>query len=130
MNVENKVVALCVAGTRAELAGRIADACALYQQAWGAARNDYEACIAAHYRARHQQPEEALRWNQEALRRAEAVGDARITPFLGSLYVNLGHSYELLGHKAEAERFYRLAAEYGVVHQQDEKGPGDGQTPG
>ncbi|RGC68468.1 hypothetical protein C5N14_13190 [Micromonospora sp. MW-13] len=35
--------------------------------------DDYDACVAAHYLARQQDdPEEILRWNQEALRHAFA----------------------------------------------------------
>lgn len=55
------VVQLCIEGSRAEFEGRPAEAHALYLQAWEAAADDYEACIAAHYMARHQvTPEERL----------------------------------------------------------------------
>ena len=61
--------------------------------------------------ARHQDsPEETLRWNEEALKQAEAVGDERVQGFFASLYLNLGHAHEALGHTAEARRFYDLAA--------------------
>lgn len=117
MDINNPVVKLCMAGAQSEFAGNIADACACYQQAWEAATNDYEACIAAHYRARHQPPGEAFRWNQIALDRADAVSDARVQPFYGSLYVNMGHSHEQMGNWAAAEHYYALAAAFGVVHQ-------------
>jgi hypothetical protein len=75
MDPDNPVIKLCVAGTRAEFEGRLDDARRLYLQAWEAARDDYDACIAAHYVARHQaSPRDTLRWNQEALLRADAVG--------------------------------------------------------
>lgn len=116
MDTENPVVKLCVAGSTAEFAGNIDEAKACYRQAWDAATNDYEACIAAHYMARHQSPAEAFRWNQIALERADRVPDARVQPFYGSLYVNMGHSYEQVGEQAAAEHYYALAAAFGVVH--------------
>jgi len=39
------------------------------------------------------------------------VGDARVQGFYSSLYLNLGHAHEALGHTADARRFYDLAAE-------------------
>ncbi len=118
MDVENPVIKLCMEGSRAELEGRAADAHLLYQQAWEVAQDDYEACIAAHYVARHQaRPKETLRWNQTALDRAEAVGDARVQAFYPSLYLNMGHAYELLGDPEEAQRYYGLAADLGFPHQ-------------
>jgi hypothetical protein len=120
MDLNNCVINLCIAGSRAEFEGRIADAQALYQQAWDVAQDDYEACIAAHYVARHQAtPAETLRWNQMALDRANAVADARVQGFYGSLYLNLGHSYELVGDQGAAQHYYALAAALGFVHQED-----------
>ena len=116
MDLDNSVVKLCVAGTQAEFTGKIDEAKALYRQAWDAATDDYEACIAAHYLARYQPPAEALRWNQIALERADKVPDARVQPFYGSLYVNMGHSYEQMGDQTAAEHYYALAATFGVVH--------------
>lgn len=125
MDLNNPVIKLCIAGTRAEFEGRIEDAHTLSRQAWQAARDDFEACIAAHYLARYQEdPQKILRWNQEALDRAQAVKDSRVQEFYPSLYLNLGHSYELIGNQAEAQRYYTLAAELGVVHQIDEHNPG------
>ncbi|MEZ4519286.1 MAG: hypothetical protein R3C44_21500 [Chloroflexota bacterium] len=97
---------LCIRGTQAEFAGQQEEACALYRQAWDAAADDYDACIAAHYVARCQStPDETLHWNEIALARAESAEDDR--PHLyPSLYVNLGQAHEQLGHTAEAERFF------------------------
>jgi tetratricopeptide (TPR) repeat protein len=117
------VIRLCIEGTRAEFEGRVRDARTLYLRAWEAAQDDYEACVAAHYVARHQErPEDELRWNQEALARANAAcaepgGEERVRSFYPSLYLNMGHSYERLGDQAEAQRYYGLAAELGFVHQ-------------
>lgn len=118
MDRSNPVIKLCIEGTRSEFEGRKEDACELYRQAWEAATDDYEACVAAHYVARCQDsPEEALRWNQQALERADAVKDGRVNDFYSSLYVNMGRSHELLGDLAEAKRYYDLAAGLGVPHQ-------------
>jgi hypothetical protein len=116
MDTNNPVVKLCVEGSRAELEGRRQDARDLYRQAWTLATDDFEACIAAHYVARFQDsPQQTLTWNLESLRRAEAVGDERVAAFYPSLYVNLGHSYEVLGQGEEAQRFYDLAAATEVI---------------
>ncbi|MBN1658257.1 MAG: hypothetical protein JXA93_07650 [Anaerolineae bacterium] len=118
MDVENPVIRLCLAGSRAEFEGKITEAHRLYLQAWDIAGDDYEACIAAHYVARHQTSgEEILHWNQEALARAQAVSDERVESFYPSLYLNMGRSYELLGNQEEAQRYYALAAELGFHHQ-------------
>ena len=120
MDINNPVIKLCISGARAEFEGRIADARSLYWRAWEAAQDDYEACVAAHYVARHQaQPQDTFTWNQVALERAEAVGDERVQGFYPSLYLNMGHSYELLGNQEEARRYYDLAAALGFVHQEE-----------
>lgn len=124
MDLTNPVLKLCVAGTQAEFRGQTDEARALYQQAWEAAQDDFEACIAAHYVARHQaQPEDRLHWNQVALDRANAVGDSRVQAFYPSLYLNLGHAFELLGQPDQAQRYYDLAAELGVTHQRPDVRP-------
>ena len=120
MGTNNPVIQLCMAGTRAEFEHRTEDARVLYQQAWEARTDDYDACVAAHYVARFQDSaEESLRWNQIALKHANAVNDERVKDFYPSLYLNLGRSYELVGNPSEAQRYYNLAAELGVVHQPD-----------
>jgi hypothetical protein len=118
MDLTNPVIQLCMGGSRAEFEHRFEDARALYQQAWEARTDDYEACIAAHYVARFQPtPEESLRWNQLALDHAEAVHDERVTDFYPSLYLNLGRTHETLGNQAEAQKYYNLAADLGFIHQ-------------
>jgi tetratricopeptide (TPR) repeat protein len=114
---ESEVQRLCVLGTRAEYAGQPEEAAEYYRQAWRAARDDYEACLAAHYVARIQDsPEMTLHWNEIALARAESSRDERLQLFYPSLYVNLGRSYELLGHMRQAEEFYRRASQLGLDH--------------
>lgn len=111
MDPDNPVVRLCAEGMRAEMEGRRADARAAFLRAWEARSDAFEACIAAHYVARHQDTlEESLRWNAEALAQADAVGDDRVRGFYPSLYLNMGHSCEVLGDAAGAARYYDLAA--------------------
>ena len=120
MDLTNPVIQLCVEGTRAEFEYRNEDARILYKQAWEARKDDYDACIAAHYVARFQESvEDSLHWNHLALMHANAVNDEMVKDFYPSLYLNLGRSYELLGDQVEAQRYYALAAELGVVHQPD-----------
>ncbi|GLY86986.1 hypothetical protein [Actinoallomurus iriomotensis] len=111
MDPQNPVVRLCAEGMRAETEGRAADARALFEQAWRTAADDYEACVAAHYLARHQPtPRETLRWNQECLERANRVGDERVTGFYASLHLNLAKAHRDLDEPQEARRHFTLAA--------------------
>ena len=120
MDLNNPVIQLCMQGSQAEFAGRLDDARSLYRQAWETRRDDYEACVAAHYMARRQaDPATALYWNQAALAHAEAVGDERVQSYFPSLYVNLGRSHEALGNFTKAEYYYKLAADLGLVHSAD-----------
>ena len=120
MDTSNPVIQLCIAGTRAEFEHCPEAARSLYQQAWEARLDDYDACIAAHYVARFQKsPTESLRWNQIALQHANAVNDERVKDFYPSLYLNLGQAHEKLGNQVEAQRYYNLAADLGFVHQRD-----------
>lgn len=120
MEITNPVIQLCMDGSRAEFEHRLEDAKSLYQQAWEAHTDDYEACIAAHYVARFQDSaEESLRWNQIALEHANRVNDDRVKEFYPSLYLSLGRAYELIGNQAEAQRYYDLAATLGIIHQPD-----------
>ncbi|MDQ6829863.1 MAG: hypothetical protein M3081_13470 [Gemmatimonadota bacterium] len=107
----NPVMKMCIDGMQAELEGRADDARILFLRGWDARRDAFDACIAAHYLARHQDtPEDALRWNQEALSQAELAGADRVRGFYPSLYLNLGHSHEVLGDRASARRYYDVAA--------------------
>jgi tetratricopeptide (TPR) repeat protein len=117
MDLDNPVIKLCMEGTHAEYDGRYEEAFTLYRQAWDASKDDFEACVAAHYVARSQEnPKDILYWNLESLNRANAVKDERVKDFYPSLFLNLGRSYELIGNQPEAQRYYDLAAELGVVH--------------
>jgi tetratricopeptide (TPR) repeat protein len=112
MNADNLIVKLCIEGMQAETEGRHEDARKLFEQAWDARQDDYDACIAAHYLARHQDnPQAVFQWNKESLDRANALSDDRVKGFYPSLYLNMGHSYETLGNRVEARRHYEMAAE-------------------
>lgn len=113
MDPDNPVVRLCADGMRAEVEGRYADAAALFGRAWEQSADDYEACIAAHYVARHQPTDrDTLDWNRVALERADRVDDDRVRDFYPSLYLNLGWSHECLGETAAARRCYTTAARH------------------
>ncbi|MFF7359365.1 hypothetical protein [Streptomyces sp. NPDC008125] len=111
MDTGNPVVGLCTQGMQAEAEGRDTDAERLFLQAWESATGDYEACVAAHYLARHQPtPERTLHWNRESLHRADLVGDERVAAFYPSLYVSLAKAHQHLGKPDEARGSFRLAA--------------------
>ncbi|PXY21940.1 hypothetical protein [Prauserella flavalba] len=113
MNPDNPVVRLCAEGMAAEASGDDDAARALFEQAWAAATDDYEACVAAHYLARHQPtPELTLHWNAECLRLADRVGDERVAGFYASLHANLGRCHRDLGDRAAAGEHFRLAARH------------------
>ena len=118
MDLNDPVIKLCIEGTQAEYTGQIDEARSFYRQAWEAAQDDFEACVAAHYVARHQDdPEERLHWNLLALDLANAVADSRVLEDYPSLFLNMGQSYELLGKQEEARRYFDLAEELGVIYQ-------------
>lgn len=112
MDPNNPTVQLCVQGMRAEAMGRDSEARELYERAWSVATDDYDACVAAHYVARHQPtPERTLHWNAECLRLADAVGDDRVRGFYPSLHLSIAHSYLELGRQEPARHHLQQAAE-------------------
>jgi hypothetical protein len=113
MDLGNAVLDLCRQGMQAEAEGRSADARALFEQAWARRTDDFDACVAAHYLARRQDdPAGTLRWNQEALRRADAVADDRVAAFYPSLHVGVAMAYEQLGNASAARAAFERAAEH------------------
>lgn len=95
---------------QAEAEGRLDVARTLFAEAWSSQTNDVEACIAAHYLARHQaDPQATLHWNEEAVRRADAANDPLVQSFYPSLYLNLGWSHEQIGDWCAARHWYTLA---------------------
>ena len=123
MDPNNPVVKLCVEGMQAEATGKFPEARVLFLQAWDKKRNDYEACVAAHYVARHQKtPHETLLWNQIALERASRLEGEEIEAFFPSLYLNLGKSHEDLGNRQAAMQYYELSASAASALAQDRYG--------
>ncbi|MFI6104856.1 hypothetical protein [Streptomyces sp. NPDC051310] len=113
MDAGGHVVQLCARGMRAEAEGRDAEARSLFQRAWESAADDYEACVAAHYLARHQPtPEDTLHWNQESLARAGLVADDRVRGYYPSLHLNLAKAHRDLGRTGRARDHFRRAAEH------------------
>jgi tetratricopeptide (TPR) repeat protein len=111
----NKVVQLCTQGMQVEAEGKTEEAHSLFQQAWDIAENDFEAFTAAHYLARNQKdPNDVLKWNLEALNRANAISDDEMKTYYPSLYLNAGKSYETLGDVKEANKYYQLAADQSI----------------
>ena len=101
IDTDNPVVALCAAGMAIE--GDAPAARQLFEQAWEARRDDYDASIAAHFLARHQATiEDRLAWNIRAARHAEVVPDDRVRELKASLYLNLADAYFAAGARAEA----------------------------
>lgn len=101
-DLDNPVVQLCAAGMQAD--GEPAKALQLFEQAWAARRDDFDASVAAHFVARHQAtPHATLEWNERALAHAEALTDNRAAALLPSLCLNLAESYRLEARLQEAE---------------------------
>lgn len=107
MDPNNPVVKLCAQGIDIEMKGRRDEARSLFLQAWELRQDDVDACIAAHYLARHQDTlEETLRWNELALTHAIRASSDAIRSFFPSLYLNLGKSYEDLQNIPRARELY------------------------
>ncbi len=98
---ENPVVQLCAEGMALE--GTPAEARRRFEAAWAVRTDDYDAAIAAHFLARHQDtPVAALHWNNLAVQHAAAVADGRAAPFMASLYLNLAAAHSSLGERDAA----------------------------
>jgi tetratricopeptide (TPR) repeat protein len=117
MNIDpnNPVVALCAQGMAVE--GNVDAAKALFEQAWAARTDDYDASIAAHFLARHQPTTEArVHWNALAVTHAEAVTDGRANEFMASLYLNLADALLASGeHTSAQEALTKALASIGAL---------------
>jgi len=124
MDPNNPVVKLCAQGIEAEMKGRRDEARSLFLQAWEIRQDDVDACIAAHYVARHQvTPTDTLRWNEVSLQHAISSSADSVRSFYPSLYLNLGKSYEDIGETARARELYEKGA--GCIEDVPEVGYGD-----
>jgi hypothetical protein len=111
MDPANPVIALCAEGMALE--GNADAARRLFERAWAARRDDFEAAVAAHFVARHQStPVATLHWNALAVQHAEAVTDDRTAGLLASLYLNLGDAHARLGHQISARAAVQRAADH------------------
>ncbi|PKN98499.1 MAG: hypothetical protein CVU42_11800 [Chloroflexi bacterium HGW-Chloroflexi-4] len=120
MEINNPVIQLCIAGTQAEFQNQIPTAKKFYKQAWKIHTNDYEACIAAHYMARHQKdPKVEFIWNKKALGYSSTCQDEQVSAFLPSLNLNMGKSFEKLGDHEAAQHCYSKASQLGLTHQME-----------
>jgi tetratricopeptide (TPR) repeat protein len=84
----------------------------MFSEAWELARETGEdgyAVDGAHMMAIVETPQEALRWNEEALALAEASEDERARGWLGSLYNNIGWTYHDLGEFQRALELFEKA---------------------
>ena len=106
----NPVVAAVARGSQAELMGDRDAAHAAYAEAWNAATDDLERCIAAHFFPRMiDDPRDKLRWSVDALRYAEAVRDGRTVGFFASLHASVGQARLGLGDIDGAQEALRQA---------------------
>lgn len=112
-DADNKVFQLCAEGMDKEASGSIQAATDLYNEAWQLAQNDFEAFTVAHYMARNQEnPSEELKWNLEALARANKVTSDEMNKYFPSLYLNTGKSYERIGDSENAMLNYKQAESF------------------
>ena len=106
----NPVIALCTAGMTCD--GGAHEALSLFEEAWNARRDDYDAAIAAHYLARNQPtPLLTLDWNVRAVTHCERITDDRAAELLPSLYLNLADSLFAVGRWEEARAIAERASE-------------------
>lgn len=123
VDLDNPVLKLCQEGMQAEADGRPGDVRTAFEQAWAARTDDFDPCVAAHYMARSPgDPEEILRWNQESLRHADAVGDERVAALYPSLFVGTGMAHERLSAPAAARAAFERAAEHVAALPADQYG--------
>ena len=110
LDPSNPVVVAIGRGLQAEVWGDRQAARAAYAEAWTGATDDFERCIAAHYVPRlNDDPVDKLRWNEDALRHANAVGDDRVAGFFASLHACVGQARLGVGDAAGAREAFRLA---------------------
>ncbi len=109
----NQVFQLCLKGMSFEAEGKRGEAEKLFQEAWDLASDNFEAFTAAHFLARSQKdPKDNLKWNMEALNRANTIAGEEMKCHYPSLYLNIAKSYENLDNRSDAYHFYNLAANY------------------
>ena len=90
-------------------AGDVESARPLFEEAWDLARGigeDYHAVDSAHMLGICEREDKALRWNETAMKTAEASPDARAKEWLGALYNNTGWTYHDAGDYERALQLF------------------------
>lgn len=88
---------------------------ALFLESWQLAKEtgeDFHAVDAAHMVAIVESPEQALEWNNKAMRLAEQSKDPRARGWLGSLYNNIGWTYHDMAQYDTALVIFTKALEF------------------
>lgn len=112
-DADNKIFQLCAKGMEEEVIGNIESAITLYNEAWQAAQNDFEALTASHYLARNREnPAEELKWNLQSLANANNTEGDEIKSYFPSLHLNTGKSYEKIGDWKKATQHYKIAESF------------------
>ncbi|MFW0783851.1 hypothetical protein AAFP35_04970 [Gordonia sp. CPCC 206044] len=106
------VLELCQRGVSAESVGLFADAAAAYRNAWDAAEEPFEQCVAAYHLARTQSSaDKRLEWSQSALDFALACDPGSVRDLLPTVQVAAAAAARDSGQSDTAQRWYREAAE-------------------
>jgi hypothetical protein len=96
-----------------EAEGKKEEAEKLFQDASDLASDNFEAFTAAPFLARSRKdPKDNLKWNMEALNRANMIAGEEMKCHYPSLYLNITKSHENLDYRSDTYHFYNLAANY------------------
>jgi tetratricopeptide (TPR) repeat protein len=110
-----KVRSLLERGRVLNSSGKAEESAPAFKQALQLAQEsgfEYYAVDAAHMLGIITKAQESLRWNEEAMRLAEATKDPKARRWLGPLYNNTGWTYFDMGKYAEALRLFERDLEF------------------
>ena len=112
-NPGNAVIQLCMKGMALEGSGNIEEAIGTFQQAWDAARDDYERFIAAYHLAlRQKSAAEKLEWMETSLQCAQKINDENVKSAYPALYKNIAECHEKLSDPENAKTNDELAKSF------------------
>ncbi|MFW0796530.1 hypothetical protein AAFP30_22165 [Gordonia sp. CPCC 205515] len=118
------VLAWCERGVTAESVGLFADADIAYRNAWNAALEPYERCLAAYHLARVQPtPGQQLDWNRIALDHASTADPKAVAEMLPSLQLAAASAARAAGDVSAARRSYIAAAQAHSQESDSTSGP-------
>lgn len=107
-------MSLCAEGAGLEFRGDLAAARRTYREAWEAAQDDIDRCVAAHYVGHLTDDLELqLNWHRDALGFANQCDQSEVAGYYPSLYACMARSLRRLGREREAEPLARVAEELG-----------------